>query len=99
MPFPLKTMLAAGLAATFLASPAWAEDGRNQPRYSHVLLVSVDGLHAGDLTRFLADPENEGSALKALAAHAVIYPNALTTAPSDSFPGMLRATLLQKRSP
>jgi hypothetical protein len=55
--------------------------------YKHVLLVSVDGLHAIDLTNWIeAHPAGN---LAKLANHGIIYPNAFTTAPSDSYPGML----------
>lgn len=62
---------------------------RNKGRYAHVLLISVDGLHAVDLTRWIADPAHSSGALASLAPHATIYPRAYTTAPSDSFPGMI----------
>jgi hypothetical protein len=52
-----------------------------------VLLISVDGLHAIDLSNWLATHPN--STFAKLAAHGIVYPNAFTTAPSDSFPGML----------
>ena len=55
--------------------------------YQHVLLISVDGLHAIDLTNWVAN--HPASNLATLASHGVVYPNALTTAPSDSYPGML----------
>lgn len=55
--------------------------------YQHVLLISVDGLHAVDLSKWIA--AHPGGALAALAQHGVVYPNALTTFPSDSYPGML----------
>lgn len=55
-------------------------------KYSHVLVISVDGLHAVDLTNYVAS--HPTSALATLAGHGVVYPNALTTAPSDSFPGL-----------
>jgi hypothetical protein len=55
--------------------------------YQHVLLISVDGMHAVDLTNYIS--ANPGSNLASLAAHGIIYPNALTSAPSDSFPGLL----------
>lgn len=73
------------LTSTLLAAvPALA-----QQRAAHVLLVSVDGLHAADLARYVADPAHAGSALAALSRRGMRYPNAYTTAPSDSFPGML----------
>ncbi len=55
--------------------------------YQHVLLISVDGLHAVDLTNWI-ETHPTGNFAR-LAAHGIIYPNAFTTAPSDSYPGML----------
>jgi predicted AlkP superfamily pyrophosphatase or phosphodiesterase len=57
------------------------------PAYQHVLLISVDGMHAIDLTNYLQSHPNSNFAK--LASTGVIYPNAFTTAPSDSYPGML----------
>jgi type I phosphodiesterase/nucleotide pyrophosphatase len=57
--------------------------------YAHVLLISIDGMHSIDLTNFLNNPANIASTLKTLSKHAVIYPNAYTSAPSDSFPGII----------
>lgn len=53
----------------------------------HVLLVSVDGLHALDVARFIESHPH--SALATLAEHGVTYTNARTPANSDSFPGLL----------
>ena len=72
--------------------PAVAQDDRaeqDHARYSHVLLISVDGLHAADLTRWIADPAHSSGALAGLARHGAVYPHAYTTGPSDSFPGMI----------
>jgi predicted AlkP superfamily pyrophosphatase or phosphodiesterase len=55
--------------------------------YHHVLLISIDGMHAVDLQNYIA--AHPGSTLAQLASHGVRFPNALTTAPSDSFPGLL----------
>jgi predicted AlkP superfamily pyrophosphatase or phosphodiesterase len=55
--------------------------------YHHVLLISVDGMHAVDLQNYIAS--HPASTLASLANHGVRYPAALTTAPSDSFPGLL----------
>ena len=55
--------------------------------YRHVLLISVDGMHAVDLNNWIRNHPTSNFAK--LANHGIIYPNALTTAPSDSFPGML----------
>jgi hypothetical protein len=77
--------LAAFGAAGLLAQPSAAKpDGGG---YEHVLLISVDGMHAVDLANWIKSHPN-GSFAK-LAHTGVIYPNALTTAPSDSFPGMI----------
>ncbi len=71
--------------------PARAANGGDTPAvastYKHVLLISVDGMHAVDLTKWVA--QHPTSHIGALASHGIIYPNAFTTAPSDSYPGML----------
>src|SRR5262252_1438935 len=56
-------------------------------RYAHVLLISIDGMHAIDLARFAA--AHPDSALAALAQHGVDYSNAAAAVPNDSFPGLL----------
>src|SRR6202158_5187596 len=53
----------------------------------HVLLISVDGLHAIDVANYVA--KNPQSALAELSGHGVTYTNARTPANSDSFPGLL----------
>lgn len=55
--------------------------------YKHVLLISIDGMHAVDLTNWIA--ANPNSNIAKLANHGIIYPSAFTTAPSDSYPGMI----------
>jgi hypothetical protein len=54
---------------------------------ARVLLISIDGLHAVDLRRYVA--MNPGSALAQLSAVGRTYTNASATRPSDSFPGLL----------
>jgi predicted AlkP superfamily pyrophosphatase or phosphodiesterase len=54
---------------------------------NHVLLISVDGLHALDVARYVESHPN--SALAELSRHGVTYSNARTPANSDSFPGLL----------
>lgn len=78
----LKTTL---LASAMALSPLAA--GATGPAYQHVLLISVDGMHAIDLTNFINSHPN--SALRHLSYHGTVFPNAYTTAPSDSFPGMV----------
>ena len=55
--------------------------------YEHVLLISVDGMHAIDLANWVRN--HPASNFAKLASHGIIYPNAFTTAPSDSYPGMI----------
>ena len=65
-------------------------DGHDRDRAAcakHVLLVSVDGMHAVDLERFIAT--HPTSALAALARSGVRYTDAHAPVPTDSFPGLL----------
>ena len=85
-----RALVASMLASSFLSSAvALADDGRPavEPRYKHVLLISVDGMHAIDLKNWIASHPN--GAFAKLATHGVQYPGAYTTRPSDSYPGML----------
>jgi predicted AlkP superfamily pyrophosphatase or phosphodiesterase len=74
------------LAATFawlLPSLAAAQSGN----IKHVLLISVDGMHALDVANYVA--KNPQSALAELSSHGITYTNARTPSNSDSFPGLL----------
>src|SRR6202521_1149527 len=53
----------------------------------HVLLISVDGLHALDVARFIESHPN--SALADLSRHGTTYTSARTPVHTDSFPGLL----------
>src|SRR5437762_1442498 len=72
----------AGVAAVLRADGDDHDEGT-----SHVLLLSVDGLHAGDLERFV--DTHPTSALAWLSARSRTYTHATATKPSDSFPGLL----------
>ena len=62
--------------------------GANSPTtVKHVLLISLDGLHALDAANYVQAHPN--SALAELSRHGVTYTNARTPANSDSFPGLL----------
>lgn len=61
----------------------------------HVLLISVDGLHALDLSNYVA--AHPDSTLADLSHHGVTYTNNSTSSPSDSFPGL--ASLVTGGSP
>ncbi len=56
-------------------------------RVDHVLLISVDGMHALDLENYVS--AHPRSALAELAGHGVRYTGASSSRPSDSFPGLL----------
>src|SRR5215468_4378060 len=58
-----------------------------ESRIRHVLLISVDGLHALDVANYVHT--HPRSALAELASHGLTYSNARTPANSDSFPGLL----------
>src|SRR5579872_939053 len=79
---------AAMLACGVTLAQADDDDGHSQRHhYKHVLLISVDGMHAVDLQRWIQS--RPGGNFARLADNGVIYPNAFTTAPSDSYPGTL----------
>ena len=79
-------LLAAGaLSALALGSAVDADAAEGS--YGHILLISIDGMHALDLANYVA--ANPGSTLASLVHTGVVYPNALTAMPSDSFPGFL----------
>jgi hypothetical protein len=63
-----------------------AKDSSGQ-KFRHVLLISVDGLHALDVSKYIASHPH--SALAELASHGVTYTGANTPQNSDSFPGLL----------
>jgi hypothetical protein len=80
----VATLLATTGAITSSASATPAQDG---PTVKHVLLLSVDGLHASDLQQWI--DEHPSSHLAALTHDGATYTHASTSMPSDSFPGML----------
>jgi len=77
----LMASLSVGTQHATAATPAVGSD------YEHVLLISVDGMHAVDLANWIQSHPNSNFAK--LANSGLIYPNAFTTAPSDSYPGMI----------
>jgi hypothetical protein len=93
-------LLGAGLAVagSLTASNAIASDNdafNHGHEIKHVLLISVDGLHALDLTNYVAS--HKDSTLAELSHHGVTYTNNSTATPSDSFPGL--ASLVTGGSP
>ena len=79
---------AATLACGVTVTRADDDNGHSQRHgYKQVLLISVDGMHSIDLKRWIET--RPGGNFAKLADNGVVYPNAYTTAPSDSYPGML----------
>jgi hypothetical protein len=80
--------LTAAAAAGGAAAKSGHRDGGGGGRHGrHVLLISVDGLHQGDLVWYVN--HHPHSAMAALVRHGEEFANALTPFPSDSFPGMV----------
>src|SRR5579863_3289386 len=94
----LGLRLAAGallmVAGLLHRAPAFAF-GDESGDIDHVLLISVDGLHAVDFANCangISGFKGGGTYcpnLKALALHGVNYLNSSTSKPSDSFPGLM----------
>jgi Type I phosphodiesterase / nucleotide pyrophosphatase len=84
----LAVALSIGLIGTTLPAPACANDELGEGhKIKHVLLISVDGLHALDVANYVK--AHPGSALAQLSRHGITYSNARTPANSDSFPGLM----------
>jgi hypothetical protein len=75
-------------AFAFTASIACADDAGDRHSASrHVLLISIDGMHALDFQNCAANGTCPN--LAALAATGVNYKRTSTSKPSDSFPGLM----------
>jgi hypothetical protein len=72
------------VSAAMVISPLGVSAQQN--KVQHVLLISVDGMHALDLTNYVALHPN--STFAWLQSQGVTYENASTSDPSDSFPGL-----------
>lgn len=74
-------------AALTAGSAGVSSTSAKPPAFQHVLLISVDGLHASDVTQCVADDLCPN--LAALVGHGTAYANASTSEPSDSSPGLM----------
>jgi hypothetical protein len=87
----LRSIAAVWITATLLmvqgVAATSAGSGPARHHLKRILFISVDGMHALDLTNFVR--EHPQSTLARLSAHGVTYTQALTSRPSDSFPGTL----------
>jgi hypothetical protein len=84
---------AAALAVVTLLTlgiePASGQGTNQDPKLKvqHVLLLTIDGLHALDLANYTKS--HPDSALATLTKGGVLYENASASKPSDSFPGIM----------
>jgi predicted AlkP superfamily pyrophosphatase or phosphodiesterase len=80
----LTAVIMSGSLAFAAAHP---NNGHHRVKTQHVLLISLDGFHEFDFERYIAN--HPDSALADLSARGIRYTNAISTRPSDSFPGSL----------
>src|SRR5690242_14148223 len=92
---PFMLLLLTCLLVFATGSFAATRDNDEHRDIKHVLLISVDGMHALDLTNYVAAHPN--STLAQLSSHGITYTNASTPFVSDSFPGL--AALITGGSP
>lgn len=85
----MKLKLIGMITAAFAMLPVHASTTHPVSTYriEHVLMISIDGMHALDMKRFIS--EHPQSAMAQLARHGIQYTHARTVAPADSFPGLL----------
>jgi hypothetical protein len=84
----LALTLCLSLSASLIAfASGKAEKKGSDKGIRHVLLTSVDGLHALEVTRYIVS--HPQSALPELSSHGAMYTGANTPQLSDSFPGLL----------
>jgi hypothetical protein len=83
--FPLKALAVAIIAAGLPLAQAGAGDAPH--RAAHVLLISIDGMHAADYQYCVS--HGTCPALASLGVHGVNYTRTSTSRPSDSFPGLM----------
>jgi type I phosphodiesterase/nucleotide pyrophosphatase len=84
----LAVALSVGLIGATLPAPAHANDELGEGRKTkHVLLISIDGMHAVDYENCVAS--NTCPHLAALGKTGVNYTRTTTSRPSDSFPGLM----------
>jgi len=86
-----RQLTSRALAGALLLGLAVASQA-DTPHFTRVLLLSIDGMHAVDLTNCMHGIEDLGPYcphLAALASQGLVYTQASTPRPSDSFPGLL----------
>lgn len=86
-PISLSVLAAVMMMTLSVNSPAQENPSGH---IKHVLMISVDGLHALDLQNFSVS--HPRSAMAQLARTGIEYTQAQTVSPADSFPGLLALT-------
>ncbi|PSB26396.1 alkaline phosphatase family protein [Stenomitos frigidus ULC18] len=81
------TAILGGVAAILALPSVQTVSAAEKPTIKHVLLISVDGLHAVDLANYVKT--HPDSTLAKLSDRGVTYTKAFASRPSDSFPGLL----------
>jgi Type I phosphodiesterase / nucleotide pyrophosphatase len=87
-----RTFAALSLTAVMAAQPLYAGPAPNRAwgqgdHHRHVLLISIDGMHALDYQNCVAS--NNCPNLAALGKTGLTYTRTTTSRPSDSFPGLM----------
>ena len=83
----LATALSLGLVGASAPAPAGANNLGQGNSIKHVLLISIDGMHAVDYENCVASKTCPN--LAALGQTGVNYTRTTTSRPSDSFPGLM----------
>ncbi len=83
----IPRFISVAAVAFAVAIMSLASAAQSTSNIKHVLLISVDGLHALDVARFV--DSHPTSALAELSHRGTTYTNARTPAHTDSFPGLL----------
>jgi hypothetical protein len=82
-----KLLPALTAAAIAVGLPLIGQAGPGDLRHEHVLLISIDGMHAADF-QYCVD-NGTCPTLARLHGHGVTYTRTSTARPSDSFPGLM----------
>ena len=82
--FLFRALTAAAITA---ALPLATQAESKLVKHEHVLLISIDGMHAADFQYCVA--HGTCPTLSSLHAHGVTYSRTSTSRPSDSFPGLM----------
>src|SRR5215475_4779720 len=83
----IRFSLSLAAASAFTLSPVFADEDSHHSTSRHVLLISIDGMHALDFQNCVAARTCPN--LAELGENAINYQRTSTSKPSDSFPGLM----------